>query len=60
VIHRSGKPDAAENQRYAGQHRHRGAGQAHEDQGGCDYIERDVRNRPPLITAAGDGAARIQ
>jgi hypothetical protein len=59
AIRRRCKPDAAKNQRYTGQHRHRCAPQTHQDQGRRKYIERDV-DRSLLIAAAGNGAAWIQ
>jgi hypothetical protein len=47
MVHRRGEPNAAENQRDAGQHRYHRARQTHEDQDRSKYIERDVRNRSP-------------
>jgi hypothetical protein len=58
MIHGCGKPDAAENQRYARQHRYHGARQTDEDQARRKYIERNVR-KAPSAAAAGDSAAWI-
>ena len=58
MIYAGDQPDAAENQRYARQHRHDRARQTREDQDRRKYIECDVRNAPSAA-AAGDGATWI-